>query len=77
MSELLEWDIEKAKTLQLHYNDLVDSLFIEVNPVPVKEAMNYLGYKVGACRLPLGEMSEENREKLHRVLDLHEVKAWN
>lgn len=73
----LEWDIEKAKTLQLHYNDLVDSLFIEVNPVPVKEAMNYLGYKVGACRLPLGEMSEENREKLHRVLDLHEVKAWN
>ena len=73
----LEWDIEKAKTLQLHYNDLVDSLFIEVNPVPVKEAMNYLGYEVGACRLPLGEMSEENREKLHRVLDLHEVKAWN
>lgn len=73
----LEWDIEKAKTLQLHYNDLVDSLFIEVNPVPVKEAMNYLGYEVGACRLPLGEMNEENREKLHKVLDFHEVKAWN
>lgn len=72
----LDDDIEQAKTLQLHYNDLVDSLFIEVNPVPVKEAMNYLGYGVGACRLPLGEMFEENREALHRVLDSHGVKAW-
>ena len=72
----LDHDIELAKTLQLHYNDLVDSLFIEVNPIPVKEAMNYLGYGVGACRLPLGEMYEENRKKLHRVLDSHGVKAW-
>ena len=72
----LDHDIELAKTLQLHYNDLVDSLFIEVNPIPVKEAMNYLGYGVGACRLPLGEMYEENRKKLHRVLYSHGVKAW-
>ena len=52
----LENNIVEAKNLQLKYNDLVDSLFIEVNPVPIKEAMNYLGYNVGHCRLPLGEM---------------------
>ena len=61
----LENNIVEAKNLQLKYNDLVDSLFIEVNPVPIKEAMNYLGYNVGHCRLPLGEMKEENKIKLH------------
>ena len=72
----LENNIVEAKNLQLKYNDLVDSLFIEVNPVPIKEAMNYLGYNVGHCRLPLGEMKEENKIKLHSVIDSHEVKAW-
>lgn len=71
----LENNIVEAKNLQLKYNDLVDSLFIEVNPVPIKEAMNYLGYNVGHCRLPLGEMKEENKIKLHSVIDSHEVKA--
>lgn len=70
-------NIEEAKNLQLKYNDLVDSLFIEVNPIPVKEAMNYLGYEVGECRLPLGKMKEENIEKLHSILNKHGVKAWN
>lgn len=73
----LENNIVEAKNLQLKYNDLVDSLFIEVNPVPVKEAMNYLGYNVGHCRLPLGEMKEENKAKLHSVVDSHGVKAWS
>lgn len=74
--EFLEWDIERARTLQLEYNSLVDSLFIEVNPVPIKEAMNYLGYEVGKCRLPLGEMMEENREKLYQTIQNYEVEAW-
>lgn len=73
----LENNIVEAKNLQLKYNDLVDSLFIEVNPVPIKEAMNYLGYNVGHCRLPLGEMKEENKIKLHSVVDSHKVKAWS
>lgn len=73
----LENNIVEAKNLQLKYNDLVDSLFIEVNPVPIKEAMNYLGYNVGHCRLPLGEMKEENKIKLHSVIDSHGVKAWS
>lgn len=73
----LENNIVEAKNLQLKYNDLVDSLFLEVNPVPIKEAMNYLGYNVGHCRLPLGEMKEENKIKLRSVVDSHEVKAWS
>lgn len=73
----LENNIVEAKNLQLKYNDLVDSLFIVVNPVPIKEAMNYLGYNVGHCRLPLGEMKEENKIKLHSVIDSHGVKAWS
>lgn len=73
----LENNIVEAKNLQLKYNDLVDSLFIEVNPVPIKEAMNYLGYNIGHCRLPLGEMKEENKIKLHSVIASHEVKAWS
>ena len=73
----LENNIVEAKNLQLKYNDLVDSLLIEGNPVPIKEAMNYLGYNVGHCRLPLGEMKEENKIKLHSVIDSHGVKAWS
>ena len=71
-----ERDNDTARELQLKYNDLVDSLFIEVNPVPIKEAMNYLGYNVGHCRLPLGEMSEENKNTLHRIIEKHGVAQW-
>lgn len=72
----LNKDTDKARELQLKYNDLVNALFIEVNPVPVKEAMNFLGYETGACRLPLGEMNEKNKEILHEIIKKHGVKAW-
>ena len=69
-------DSKKACEIQLKYNELVDVLFIEVNPVPIKEAMNYLGYNVGNVRLPLGEMSDKNRETLHRTIDKYQVMKW-
>ena len=72
----LNKDIDKARELQLKYNDLVNALFIEVNPVPIKEAMNFLGYGVGECRLPLGEMSEKNKEILYEIIRKHEVSEW-
>lgn len=72
----LNRDIDKARKLQLKYNDLVNTLFIEVNPVPIKEAMNFLGYNVGECRLPLGPMSEKNKEVLYELLKKHEVSTW-
>ena len=71
-----ERDNDTARELQLKYNDLVNALFIEVNPVPVKEAMNFLDYNVGECRLPLGEMSEENKNTLHRIIEKHGVAQW-
>ncbi len=69
-------DIDKARELQLKYNNLVNSLFIEVNPVPIKEAMNFLGYEVGGCRLPLSSMSDKNKEILYDILKEHGVSEW-
>ena len=56
----LDGDIKKSRDLQLKMKPLIDSLFTEPNPIPVKTAMNLLGYEVGDLRLPLCEMSEEN-----------------
>ncbi len=72
----LDKDTDTARELQLKYNDLVDALFIEVNPVPIKEAMNFLGYNVGGCRLPLGEMTKDNKKTLCQIIENHEVAQW-
>lgn len=60
--------IEQAKLLQLKYFKLIKDLFIEVNPIPVKEAMNILGYNVGETRLPLCKIGNQNYEKLKNTL---------
>lgn len=57
-------DVKKAADMQLKYLDLCSSLFIETNPIPVKTAMQMLGYNVGPLRLPLLEMETANKEKL-------------
>ena len=75
-ASFLKGDVKKARELQLKYNDLVNALFLETNPVPVKEAMNFLGYEVGNCRLPLGAMNESNRVRLTDILTAHEVTGW-
>jgi len=59
---------EQAKLLQLKYLKLIKSLFIEVNPIPIKECMNILGYNVGETRLPLCKMSGKNIEILQNTL---------
>ena len=63
-------DIKTARELQLKYLDLINTLFCEVNPIPVKEAMNQLGMGVGGYRLPLCEISEGGREKVRRALEV-------
>ena len=63
-------DVEKARRIQLEYLDLINALFCEVNPIPVKEAMNQLGMNVGGYRLPLCEISEGGRETVHRALEV-------
>ena len=60
----LEGDYKKSRELQLKYLDLIHALFVEVNPIPVKEAMNIMGLNAGTYRMPLCEMDPANREKL-------------
>ena len=64
----LDGDVKGALELQLRYLDLIHKLFIEVNPIPVKEAMNLMGKNVGGYRLPLYEMEEANHKKLETAL---------
>lgn len=64
----LEGRHEKAVAAQLKYLDLINALFMEVNPIPVKEAMNLMGLKAGAYRMPLYPMAPENRAKLIRIM---------
>lgn len=69
----LDGDTEAAKRLQLKMKPVIDTLFIEVNPIPVKEAMNIIGMNVGNCRLPLVPMAKENRDKLIKELNLYGI----
>lgn len=64
----LDGDVRKAQELQKEYLDLIHKLFIEVNPIPVKEALNIMGKEVGGYRLPLYEMDSENKKKLEASL---------
>ena len=64
--EFLNGHIEKAKELQLKYIPLIKVLFSEVNPIPVKEALNIIGYNFGEPRLPLTKITEEKRRILEK-----------
>ena len=64
----LAGDFDTAADLQCRMLPLIEALFSEVNPIPVKTAMKVLGYDCGGCRLPLTEMTEENRKKLSVLL---------
>ncbi len=69
MSHLcLENDFKAASELQIKYMDLIDALFIEVNPIPIKAAMNLLGMNAGGLRLPLCDISEKNLETLRGAM---------
>jgi len=60
---------KEANKLQNALLNTINDLFIEVNPIPVKEAMNHLGFNVGGYRAPLDYMSDKNRETLFNELD--------
>ena len=64
----LEGRIEEAARLQLDHMDLIDALFCEVNPIPVKAALNLMGRDVGGLRLPLCDISPANREILRAAM---------
>lgn len=60
----LAGDYKTAAALQLKYLKLIHALFIETNPIPVKEAVNQMGFAAGECRLPLYEMAENTKAVL-------------
>ena len=69
--EFFNGNIEKSRELQLEYLDLINNLFCEVNPTPVKEAMNMMGMQVGDCRLPLVRPTDANQKKIFDSLKNH------
>lgn len=60
----LDGKTEESMRLQFKYLDLINTLFCEVNPIPVKTALNLMGFNVGKLRMPLYEMDEKNKQRL-------------
>ncbi|EOD00892.1 4-hydroxy-tetrahydrodipicolinate synthase [Caldisalinibacter kiritimatiensis] len=71
----LEGNVDEARELQLKMKGLIDALFIETNPIPIKTAMNLLGMDVGDLRLPLTNMTEENTNILINELENYGLKV--
>ena len=70
---MLKGDIEKARELNLRLFPLFEAMFLETNPIPVKRAAELMGLPAGHVRLPLGGLSEENEQKLRKVLEALEL----
>lgn len=76
VSEFKSGNVLESKNIQLKMLDLINSLFIEVNPIPIKTAMNVLGMDVGNLRLPLTNMDDNNMSVLINAMDEYGVKKW-
>lgn len=72
--KFLDKDTEGAMKLQLEAMEVIDALFCEVNPIPVKKAMSLMGYNTDTLRLPLCEISPENEKYLRKALVNYGIK---
>ena len=68
VAEYLAGNVEESLRFQLEAIDLVDALFCEVNPIPVKAALNLMGMEAGPLRMPLTTMEEKNQERLAKAM---------
>lgn len=73
MNYYWEGNVAKATEMQLNMIDIIDTLFCEVNPIPVKAALNEMGYDYGEPRLPLVSLSEPNKKVLKKVMKKHDL----
>ena len=73
VASYLEGNVAESCRLQLEAIDVIDALFCEVNPIPVKKAMNLQGKEVGPLRAPLFEMEEANAEKLAKAMKAYGI----
>ncbi|MDR1628160.1 MAG: 4-hydroxy-tetrahydrodipicolinate synthase [Oscillospiraceae bacterium] len=72
-SSFLSGDIKSSLSLQVEFFDLIETLFSDINPIPVKEALNLMGFDCGKCRLPLSDMQSTLKENLKNILLKHKV----
>ena len=71
---MLKGDLEAARKLNVEYLDLMDGFFLDVNPIPIKEALYQMGLmKSNYCRMPLTTMTEEGKAKLTALLKKHNL----
>ena len=68
VASYLEGDVKRSRELQLEAIDLIDALFCEVNPIPVKTALNLLGKEVGPLRAPMSPMEDAHVEQLKKAM---------
>ncbi len=68
VAEYLAGNVTESAKLQLKALPLADALFCEVNPIPVKAALNLMGFKVGGLRMPLTDIEPQNQEKLRKAM---------
>ena len=66
-------DIAGSRELALRFIELMDTLFMDVNPIPVKEAMNMFGFDCGECRLPLAPLSDSEKVSLANTLKKYQL----
>ena len=69
VKSFLNGEVEKSRRLQLKAIELINTLFFEVNPIPVKEAVRQIGFDVGKCRLPLVDVDEAGQLKISKALE--------
>lgn len=75
VAKFIEGDLAGSLALQMKAIPLIEQLFCEVNPIPVKAALNLMGWEVGPLRMPLTTMEEEHQKKLKEAMDAFGIKA--
>lgn len=73
IKEFFEGNTEISARMQIKYLELMNAMFCDVNPIPVKEALNLKGYKCGPCRLPLYKLNEKNYKHLVNTLQKYSI----
>ncbi len=71
--KFFDGDVEGSRKMQLEALDLCSALFCEVNPIPVKKALNLMGMEAGSLRMPLSEMEEANAERLKKAMEAYGI----
>lgn len=73
IKEFFAGNTEAAAKMQIKYLELMNAMFCDVNPVPVKEALNMMGFNCGECRMPLYRLSDDNHRKVKAMLEKHSL----